>query len=195
MSSNDPLFGQSVRVPEVSQGAGRRPSAWWVAAVRLGGLAALALLLAAPGRAALKVGDAFPLPAAALADGLVAPGKVILVDFWASWCAPCKASFPVYAQLNSAYAARGLQILAVSVDEKPAAYAAFLKKMNPPFATLLDQDHQLARAVSVPAMPTCFLVGPDGRVRFVHTGFHDGVTERDLRREIEAVLAETSPSS
>ena len=156
-----------------------------------------AALLAVAGvlRAELKVGDAFP----ALASANLAPiagqlpateGNVVLVDFWASWCGPCKASFPVLAKLHKDYASRGFVIAAVSVDEKPAAAAAFAKKLAPPFATLHDRDGKLAQRVSVPAMPTSYLVGRDGRVRFVHTGFHGDSTERELRQQIETLLAE-----
>jgi thiol-disulfide isomerase/thioredoxin len=158
----------------------------------LGALLAFAAL--APLRADVTAGAAFPaLASAGLAGDLPATaGKVLLVDFWASWCAPCKASFPAYARLQAAYAARGLVIVAVSVDDDPAAYAAFVKKFAPPFATVRDTTQQLVRTVSVPTMPTSYLVGPDGKVRHVHSGFHGEETEQALRAEIEALLVEKS---
>jgi len=115
----------------------------------LGALLAFAAL--APLRADVTAGAAFPaLASAGLAGDLPATaGKVLLVDFWASWCAPCKASFPAYARLQAAYAARGLVIVAVSVDDDPAAYAAFVKKFAPPFATVRDTTQQLVRTVDV----------------------------------------------
>jgi len=146
-------------------------------------------------RAELAPGDAFPpLNAASLTGGVLpaTDGRVVLVDFWASWCAPCKASFPAFARLNADYAARGLVIVAVSVDEKPAAYAAFVKKLQPPFAALLDSEQKLVRTVKVPTMPTSYLLGRDGRVRFVHQGFHGEATENELRKNIESLLAEKS---
>jgi thiol-disulfide isomerase/thioredoxin len=154
--------------------------------------AAFGLAAIAPLRAALHPGDVFPALASAGLTGGPLPAtadRVVLVDFWASWCAPCKASFPAYARLQAAYASRGLVIVAVSVDENPAAYAAFVKKMKPPFATLLDRGQALVRAVRVPAMPTSYLMGQDGRVRFVHEGFHGAATEEELRRQIETLLA------
>ncbi|HTZ20697.1 MAG TPA: TlpA disulfide reductase family protein [Opitutaceae bacterium] len=158
----------------------------------LGVLFALAAL--APLRAEVKTGEAFPVLASAGLVGQVpaTAGKILLVDFWASWCAPCKASFPVYARLQADYAVRGLVIVAVSVDEDPAAYAAFVKKFAPPFVTVRDATQQLVSAVNVPTMPTSYLVGPDGRVRHVHSGFHGEETEQALRTEIEALLAEKS---
>ena len=145
-----------------------------------------------------KPGDLFPVLAAADLTGGQLPatgGKVVLVDFWASWCAPCRDSFPAYAKLQTDYAPRGLIIVAVSVDRDPAAFEAFLQRFRPPFAAVDDQTQQLVRQVSVPAMPTCYLLGRDGRVRFVHQGFHGAGTERELRQEIDALLAESVRSS
>ncbi len=149
-------------------------------------------------RAEIKVGDAFPaladagLTSLAGGDLPATTGKVVLVDFWASWCAPCKASFPMMARLQKDYAARGLVIVAVGVDEKPAAAVAFAKKLAPTFPTLHDRTQKLVQAVVVPTMPTSYLVGRDGRVRGRHEGFHGDTTERDLRKAIETLLAEKS---
>lgn len=146
--------------------------------------------------AAIKVGDAFPPLAPAGVTGLLqakvpeTAGKIVLVDFWASWCTPCKASFPMMAKLHADYAARGVVIVAVSIDEKASAAESFAKKLAPPFPTLLDRQHKLVKQVVVPAMPTSYLLGPDGRVRFIHQGFHGEPTERELRAQIEALLAE-----
>ncbi|WP_415909893.1 TlpA family protein disulfide reductase [Oleiharenicola sp. Vm1] len=153
---------------------------------------ALAALPALPARVA--VGDAFPaLNDSALSlEGRLPPlaGQVTLVDFWASWCEPCQASFPVYARLHADYGARGLAIAGVSVDKQRAAYDAFLKRLQPPFVTVRDVRHRLASTVEVPAMPTCFLIGRDGRVRFVGVGFHGAATTAELQRAVEAALAE-----
>ena len=155
-------------------------------------------LLTATARANVKTGDSFPALATASLTGGTLPataGQVVLVDFWASWCAPCKASFPAYAKLQADYAARGLVIVAISVDEDPSAFAAFVKKMHPTFAALHDHAQQLVRQVEVPTMPTCYLIGRDGRVRFVHQGFHGEDSERELRKEIDSLLGEnTTPS-
>lgn len=154
--------------------------------------AALAALGAA--RARVAVGDAFPAltdPELSLEGELPAlDGQVTLVDFWASWCEPCRTSFPVYARLQADYGARGLRVVGVSVDKQRAAYEAFLKRLSPTFATVRDARHRLASVVDVPAMPTCFLVGRDGRVRFVGVGFHGEETAADLQRAIEDALAE-----
>ena len=169
----------------------------WFPKIPFGFLCAAAVLrLAAVLHAEVKVGDAFPALASAGLAPLATPeipataGNVVLVDFWASWCAPCKASFPMMAQLYKDFSSRGFVIAAVSVDEKPTAAQAFARKLAPPFATLHDREQTLVKQVGVPTMPTSYLLGRDGRVRFVHEGFHGDTTERELRKQIEALLAE-----
>ncbi len=162
-----------------------RPDAWTVSLVFLACLAS--------GPAGTVVGDEFPSLAEAGLTGGELPavaGKVVLVDFWASWCAPCKASFPIFGRLHEEYGPRGLVIVAVGVDEKPAAYAGFVKKLAPPFATLHDRARKLVRAVNVPVMPTSYLLDRRGRVRFIHRGFQGAESEPAMRRHIEALLAE-----
>ncbi len=157
------------------------------------GIAVSAAALSAGLPAQVAPGGAFPALAGAGLDGGPLPateGKVVLVDFWASWCAPCKASFPAYSRLQSAYADRGLVVVAVSVDEDASACAAFVARLRPSFATVRDPGHRLVGAVRVPTMPTSYLVDRSGKVRFVHAGFHGEQTERELRAEIEALLGE-----
>lgn len=157
--------------------------------------AILALVVATTAaRAEIKVGDAFPAmaPAGVVGFGgkaLPAPdGKVTLVDFWASWCPPCKASFPAMAKLDEEFAGRGFQIIAVSIDEKPAAAQAFLEKMAPPFVALHDRNQKLAEQVVLPTMPSSYLLDRSGHVRYIHAGFHGDLDQ--LRKEVAALLAE-----
>lgn len=147
-------------------------------------------------RAELARGAVFPSLADAQLEGALpaTQGRVVLVDFWASWCAPCKASFPALGQLHADYGARGVTILGVSEDDKAKDYAAFLKKYAPPFATVRDAAHKLAGAVKVPAMPTTVVVGRDGRVRAIFTGYHGEETEKSIRAALDQALAE-SPAS
>ncbi|HVU18201.1 MAG TPA: TlpA disulfide reductase family protein [Candidatus Didemnitutus sp.] len=156
-----------------------------------------ALLLAVGLRAELKVGDAFPALKGVQADAAlpVTAGHVTLIDFWASWCGPCKSSFPVYSRIQSDYAKDGLVVVGVSVDDSDAAYRTFVRRLAPTFVTAVDARHELAAHVEVPAMPTSYLLGRDGRVRYIHVGFHGAETEKQIRREIESLLAETPSSS
>jgi thiol-disulfide isomerase/thioredoxin len=153
----------------------------------------LALFLPLLATGQVSTGDPFPdLSSVGLAGATVpeTAGKVMLVDFWASWCPPCKAAFPALARLHAEFASRGLVIVGVSVDEKPGAYEAFVKKMQPPFSVVRDEQQRLVSTVKVPTMPTTYLVGADGRVRFVHRGFHGNATESELRKQIQSVLSE-----
>lgn len=174
----------------------KRTSAWTRILVRpgLAPLAAAFLLASLPAAGAgVKPGDSFPPLAAAGLSGGTLPltaGKIVLVDIWASWCAPCKASFPAYGRLNALFASRGLVIVAVSVDESESDYDSFVRKLNPPFAVALDRGHALVSTVQVPTMPTSYLLDREGRVRFIHPGFHGASTEQALQKEIEMLLNE-----
>ncbi len=153
---------------------------------------ALAVWLAAPGvvQADWKVGDLLPsLAAAGLVGALpTLEGHVVLIDFWASWCGPCKKSFPVLDALYATYRARGLVVLAVSVDEDDAAMQAFLKKQAITFPVVRDAAQRLVAVAGVNAMPSSFLVDRSGVIRFVHQGFHGDKTEKAYAEEVEALL-------
>lgn len=140
--------------------------------------------------AAPKVGDAFPELGTAGLEGTLPElkGKVVLVDFWASWCGPCKKSFPVMADLHQKYAPRGFAIVAISVDEQKAAMDGFVKKAQPPFAIVRDAKGRLAEIAGIDKMPTSYLVGGDGKILAVHSGFDGEATRKEYVREIEAAL-------
>ncbi len=142
-------------------------------------------------RAELVVGDSFPaLTGAGLVGALPeTQGKVVLVDFCASWCGPCKQAVPVLGRLQEELGGQGLVVLGVSVDARPGDYAALLKKWKPAFPVVHDAAQKLVSSVEVKTMPTSFLVDRTGKVRFVHSGFHPD-TERDLRRQIATLLSE-----
>jgi thiol-disulfide isomerase/thioredoxin len=156
-------------------------------------LGCTAVLALASARAELKPGDVFPsLANAQLAGGTVPAtnGKIVVVDFWASWCGPCKASFPALSRIAADYAGREVVLVGVSVDEKPDDYTRFMKRFAPSFPALHDARQNLVRAVQVPTMPTTYIIDRKGRVRSVHTGFHGAASDRRLRTEIDALLAE-----
>jgi thiol-disulfide isomerase/thioredoxin len=144
-------------------------------------------------RAQLRPGDRFPAVTDVGLDS-TAPsfaGHVVIVDFWASWCAPCKASFPAYTKLQADYAAQGLVVVAVSEDDDPAAYAAFVSRMKPGFFVTRDARHGLAEKVSVPTMPTSYVIDRSGKIRHVNAAFHGDRTERQIRSQIQSLLAES----
>lgn len=117
------------------------------------------------------------------------PGKVVYLDFWASWCAPCKASFPVLAGWHKEFASRGFLVLGVSVDEEAAAMNAFLSKNTVGFPVVHDAGHKLVAAANVKTMPTSFLIDRKGVIRVVHSGFHEK-DKAALKAKIESLLAE-----
>lgn len=98
-------------------------------------------------------------------------GKVVLVDFWASWCVPCRRSFPWMNEMHARYANDGLAIVAVNMDAEPGDAEAFLREYPAAFTIIRDKDASLARAFDVSAMPTSYLIGRDGERISRHLGF------------------------
>lgn len=153
----------------------------------------LCLCLAAPmTHAALKPGDTLPdLSTFGLEGDLpTVQGKVVLLDFWASWCAPCRTSFPAMTELQTRYGAQGFTIIAVNVDDKPGKMEKFLQRTNAGFPVVRDAQQQLVATAEPTGMPTTIIVGKDGKIRSVHVGYHGDETKAAYAAEIEALLAE-----
>ena len=145
----------------------------------------------------LKVGDALPDLSAFGLEGKLPnelKGKVVLLDFWASWCGPCKESFPVMDELQQKYSAKGLVILAVNVDENAAAMKDFLKTHPATFTIVRDATKKLVGTANIGSMPTSFVFGKDGKVASVHKGFHGKESAKQYAEEIEKLLAGNAPS-
>lgn len=116
--------------------------------------------------------------------------KVVLIDFWASWCGPCKASFPVLDSLQKDYGPRGLVIIAINQDQTRLLMTSFLEEHPASFLTLRDAGNLLVAAADVQSMPSSFLFDRAGKIRFLHTGFHGEKTTTQYREEIERLLNE-----
>jgi thiol-disulfide isomerase/thioredoxin len=101
-------------------------------------------------------------------------GKVLYIDFWASWCAPCHLSFPYMRHLLSTYGQTDFALMAINVDHDRADANAFLQRFGAGIPVLFDPSGAIARRYDVKSMPTSILFGRDGRVRFVHDGFNAG---------------------
>jgi cytochrome c biogenesis protein CcmG, thiol:disulfide interchange protein DsbE len=98
-------------------------------------------------------------------------GKVVYLDFWASWCGPCKESFPWMNAMQKKFGEQGLQVLAVNLDAKRADADRFLGEVPAQFTVGFDATGQSAKAVGVKGMPTSVLIGADGKVLAIHQGF------------------------
>jgi cytochrome c biogenesis protein CcmG, thiol:disulfide interchange protein DsbE len=115
-------------------------------------------------------------------------GKVVLVDFWATWCEPCKKSFPKLEELRVKYGASGFEIVGVSEDDEDGgSIKKFAETYGAKFPLLWDKDKSLAGKYKPPNMPSSFLVDKNGVVRHVHLKYRDG-DEREIEQEVKSLL-------
>ena len=163
-----------------------KPVLWPVLAALVAGYAALPAFAADLGKAAPDV-------ALRSADGTVQQlsalrGKTVYLDFWASWCIPCRQSFPWMGELQRKYAERDLVVIAINLDTKNADAEVFLGKYPATFRLAFDADGTSAKSFGVKAMPTSFVIGRDGTMRYEHRGFRESqteVVETEIRRALE----------
>ena len=98
-------------------------------------------------------------------------GRVVVIDFWASWCVPCRRSFPWLNAMQSKYADDDLVIIGVNVDRVSADADQFLERYPATFKIIYDSEADLAQRFGVQAMPSSFVIGRDGTIRNRHLGF------------------------
>ena len=118
----------------------------------------------------LLLGASVPVRAASL-DLATYRGKVVYLDFWASWCTPCHLSFPWMNDVQATYGAEGLVILAVNLDRDRAKADDFLATDRGQLNILYDPKGDIAKQFNVKDMPTAVLIGRDGKAHAVHSGF------------------------
>lgn len=117
-------------------------------------------------------------------------GKVVLVDFFASWCIPCRKSFPEIESLHHDFASKGLVVVAVNVDEEHRNAELFLEKYPHTMTIALDPKGTAAEAFKVNAMPSTMILDRTGHIRYTHKGYTDKVIAK-FRAQVEELLAET----
>ncbi len=141
---------------------------------------------------ALEVGAAAPnCQLKQLTDGqavsLAQPGKVLYVDFWASWCGPCAQSMPFLEALKNEFQAQGLEVVGVNVDENKDEALAFMKKHPVSFTLAQNEDGQCPAVFEVQAMPSSYLIDRQGKIQHIQLGFHASETGA-VREKLQALL-------
>lgn len=116
-------------------------------------------------------------------------GQVVLLNFWATWCAPCKQEMPHLNKLHDKYRDAGFVLLGVNVDDDPAKAAADAAKLGIKFPVLLDSAKTVSKLYQLDAMPTTVVIDRDGRVRHVHQGYRNGL-EALYDQQIRALVKE-----
>lgn len=169
-------------MPLLFSAAGRRPA-----------LAALALCAAFAALPAGALEKGSPAPAFELA-GVNGPvllsrqqGKLVYLDFWASWCAPCRQSFPWMNEMQARYGAQGLRVIAVNVDEKKEDALRFLQTSPVNFVVAFDPEGATPLSYRVMGMPTSLLIDAEGKVIAEHVGFKEG-SRAELEEKIKLAL-------
>jgi thiol-disulfide isomerase/thioredoxin len=115
-------------------------------------------------------------------------GKVVYLDFWASWCAPCRTSFPLLNKLHQKLKAQGFEVVAINLDEDKASADRFVKEFAVDFTVLRDAKGEWADKFVVESMPTSFIIDKQGIIKHIHHGFvSDDIVE--LEQKITSLLA------
>lgn len=116
-------------------------------------------------------------------------GQVVMLNFWASWCGPCRQEMPIMEQYYKKYKKLGFTILGVNVEEDSSKANAYLRDIKVSFPILYDNTNQLSKTYDVSAMPTTIMIDRNGNMRFLHQGFKSG-TEKEYKKEIKKLIRE-----
>ncbi|MBU2918184.1 TlpA family protein disulfide reductase [Psychrosphaera sp. F3M07] len=116
-------------------------------------------------------------------------GKVVYVDFWASWCKPCKKSFPVLNEFHNKYKQQGFEVIAINLDEDKLNALAFLQQHKVDYSVLYDEDAKVAQQYKVQAMPSAYFIDKKGIIRLVHKGYMDS-DKTKIKQVIELLINE-----
>ena len=116
-------------------------------------------------------------------------GQIVLLNFWASWCGPCRQEMPILEQLNRQYHAKGVTLLGINVEPDSAAAVSWLKATPVTFPILFDTDSKVSNLYEVAGMPNTVIIDRKGQVRYIHRGYSAGA-ENDYLNQIRALIRE-----
>jgi len=116
-------------------------------------------------------------------------GQIVLLNFWASWCGPCRQEMPILEQLNRQYHGKGVTLLGVNVEPDSAAAVAWLKATPVTFPILFDTESKVSSLYEVAGMPNTVIIDRKGLVRYIHRGYSAGA-ENDYLNQIRALIRE-----
>ena len=114
-------------------------------------------------------------------------GEVVLINFWASWCGPCRQEMPVLSELHDKYKALGFTVLGVNVEEDSSKARKLLQEMSVSFPVLLDNESVVSKQYDVVAMPSTVLVDRNGNMRYLHKGYKPGLEDVYLQQVRELI--------
>ena len=115
-------------------------------------------------------------------------GEVIYLDFWASWCGPCRKSFPWMNDIEAEYKQQGFSVISINLDANKALATKFLNEMPASFTVIYDPKGKIAKHFKIQGMPSSLLIGRDGKIKSRHTGFFTNKVSL-YQKEIEELLA------
>lgn len=101
-------------------------------------------------------------------------GQVVLLNFWASWCGPCRQEMPLLSKMQKKFGKLGFTILGVNVEEDSSPAKAYLKDIKVNFPILFDTENKASKAYNVSAMPSTVMIDRNGKMRFLHKGYKPG---------------------
>ena len=116
-------------------------------------------------------------------------GQIVLVNFWASWCGPCRKEMPILEQLNKQYRAKGVTLVGVNVEPNSATAIDWLKATPVSFPILFDVDSKVSKLYQVEGMPNTVILDRSGKVRYIHRGYTPGA-ENEYLDQIRALIRE-----
>jgi peroxiredoxin len=105
-------------------------------------------------------------------------GQVVMINFWATWCGPCREEMPLLNRIQDRYGKAGFKLLGVNIDDRPEAAQAMAKNLGIHFPILYDTGKRVSRLYDVNAMPSTLLIDRDGKVRYIHLGYRPGYETR-----------------